>query len=116
MEITSKAENVAPVASAVSAERVAAKTEKVAAKATKTTGKAKKATGKKRGAPKKAAEPQVKLYIQYMGREISAEEAVAAVKATWTGAPIETLEIYVKPEDNAVYYVVNGGESGKVAL
>ena len=39
---------------------------------------------------------------------------VEAVKAAWTGAPIKTLDLYVKPEDGAVYYVVNGGEGGKL--
>ena len=54
------------------------------------------------------------LYVQYQGRQISQEEAVEAVKAAWTGEPIKTLDLYVKPEDGAVYYVVNGGESGKL--
>ena len=58
--------------------------------------------------------PKVALYVQYQGRQISQEEAVEAVKAAWTGEPIQTLDLYVKPEDGAVYYVVNGGESGKL--
>ena len=39
-----------------------------------------------------------------------------AVKAAWNGEAIQTLELYVKPEDGAIYYVVNGTESGKVAF
>ena len=58
--------------------------------------------------------PKVTLYVQYQGRQISQEEAVEAVKAAWTGEPIKILDLYVKPEDGAVYYVVNGGESGKL--
>ena len=61
-----------------------------------------------------AKKAEVKLYVQYQGVERSQEELVEAVKAAWTGAAIETLELYVKPEDGAVYYVINGTESGKV--
>lgn len=44
------------------------------------------------------------------------EAMVEAVKAQWTGADIKTLALYVKPEDNAVYYVVNGESTGKIEL
>lgn len=67
-------------------------------------------------ARKRTAAPKVTVYVQHQGREISVEETVAAVKADWTGETIKTLELYVKPEDNAAYYVVNGAEGGKVAL
>ena len=59
---------------------------------------------------------QVSLTLQYMGKELSQEDMVAAVKAQWTGEEIKTLALYVKPEDQAVYYVVNGEGSGKVDL
>ena len=98
-----KAEKVtaAPKAAEPKAEKAAA-----AAKA-----KAEKAPVVRKRAAKKA---EVKLYVQYQGVERSQEEIVEAVKAAWTGAAIETLELYVKPEDGAVYYVINGTESGKV--
>ena len=51
-----------------------------------------------------------------MGKELSQEDMVAAVKAQWIGEEIKTLALYVKPEDQAVYYVVNGEGSGKVDL
>lgn len=101
-----KAEKAAAVA--------AAKAEKAAAAAK---AKAEKTTARKRtvGA-RKAAAPEVKLYVQYQGKQISQEEAVEAVKAAWTGETIKTLELYVKPEDGAVYYVINGSETGKVTF
>ena len=79
--------------------------------------KAEKAPVRKRtvGA-RKAAAPEVKLYVQYQGKQISQEEAVEAVKAAWTGEPIKSLELYVKPEDGAIYYVINGSETGKVTF
>ena len=65
--------------------------------------------------PRKAAAPKVQLYIQYGGKERAEAELVEAVKAA-CGVTVKTMELYVKPEDGAVYYVVNGTESGKVEL
>lgn len=61
------------------------------------------------------------LFIQYNGREIKEKEIVASIKKSWTEAgnkisDIKTLEVYVKPEENIVYYVINETESGKVVL
>ena len=87
-----------------------------AKKAEKPASKPRKAPARKTPAAKKAAAPQVTLTLQYMGKELSQEAMVAAVKAQWTGEEIQTLELYVKPEDQAVYYVVNGAGTGKVDL
>ena len=70
----------------------------------------------RKAASKKPAAPQVSLFLQYMGKELSQEDMVAAVKEQWTGEEINTLALYVKPEDQAVYYVVNGLHEGKVEL
>lgn len=63
----------------------------------------------------KAAEPEVSVVIQYGSREITAKDvaaaAVNAYKAAHEGAEIHTVTAYVKPEENAVYYVVNGDDS-----
>jgi hypothetical protein len=72
---------------------------------------------------KKAKKPamQTSLFVQFAGNEIKVDEKaiVAAVKKAWTSAgnkvgDIKTIELYVKPEDDAVYYVINKTESGKV--
>lgn len=63
---------------------------------------------------KRTTAPKVAVYVQHQGKEISEEEAVTAVKADWTGETIKTLDLYIKPEDGAVYYVVNGTGDGKV--
>ncbi len=100
------------------AEPLAAKTAaetKAAAPKLETAAAAAKAKAEK--APvvrKRSKKAEVKLYVQYQGRETSQEELVEAVKAAWTGEEIERLELYVKPEDGAVYYVINGAHSGKV--
>ena len=118
-DVTAAEQKAAPktekTATAAKAEKAAAaaaaKAEKAAAAAA---AKAEKAPAvRKRAAAKKT---EVKLYVQYQGKQISQEEAVEAVKAAWNGEAIQTLELYVKPEDGAIYYVVNGTESGKVAF
>ena len=55
------------------------------------------------------------------GKEVKTEELVEQVKGLWTAqghrvSSIKSLEVYVKPEDNAAYYVINGKENGKVDL
>lgn len=94
--------------------------------------KAAKPAAKKAAAPKKAAAAKkpaaakapkaekktaaAKVILEYRGKQVAQDDIIAAVKADWKGAAIKTLEIYVKPEDAAAYYVVNGKEGGKVTL
>lgn len=73
----------------------AVKEEKPASKTTR------KASAKKAPAAKKTDAPKVSLTLQYLGKELTQEAMVEAVKAQWTGADIKTLALYVKPEDNA---------------
>ena len=85
----------------------APKTEAVKAEAPK----AEKApAAKKAAAP---AAPVVTLTVQYMGKEMTEQAMVEAVKAQVQGE-IKTLALYAKPEEAAVYYVVNGDITGMV--
>lgn len=73
----------------------------------------------KKAAPK--AEVKLNFVLQYQGRELTHEAMVAAAKAAWTAAgndekTIETMDFYIKPEDGAVYSVVNGLENGRIDL
>ena len=61
------------------------------------------------------------LYVQYNGKQVEEKDIVASVKKAWTDAgnkvgEIKTMEVYVKPEEDAVYYVINETESGKVSF
>ena len=85
---------------------------------------AEKKTAQKKAPAKKAAakkEIKVKTYVQYMGREVEEKDMIAAVKKSWTKASgkkvgdIKSIDLYVKPEEGAVYYVVNGTDTGSVA-
>lgn len=73
----------------------------------------KKAVAKKE---EKKAEPKASVMIQSGTKEVAAKEVLAAAAKAYLEAngevEIETIEIYIKPEENAVYYVVNGDDSG----
>ena len=99
------------------------KVEKKAAKATKTTkAKAEKEEkAEKKPAAKRTTKKAVKttFVVQAGEKEVSMEEAVARVKEAWVAAgnvekDLKEIAVYVKPEDNAIYYVVNGDVTGKV--
>lgn len=106
-------------------EEVKKSTKETAAKVTtpkkKTTTKA--ATVKK--TEEKAAEKEVpsktsakskiaKVYVQYDSNEASQEDLLKRILDKWvaeTGkkeSAVKTFEVYIKPEDNAAYYVING--------
>lgn len=104
---TAKAE-VKTAAAEVKAETpVKAVVEAPAAKPVETT---KKAPAKK--APAKKADPKACVVIEFSGKQIVAKDvldkAVKAYEANHKGAEIKTIEVYVKPEENVAYYVVNG--------
>lgn len=85
---------------------------------------AKKAEPKKAAPKKKAAakkEMKVTAILEYQGRQIEEKAMIAAVKDVWTKAgnkvgDIKKLELYIKPEENSVYYVINGIDTGQVIL
>ena len=62
------------------------------------------------------------FYLQYMGKEISTEEITKKVHEVWTkeyGKSVEeikTLNVYLKPEEAAAYYVINEETTGKVTI
>lgn len=67
-------------------------------------------------------ETKTSIYLQYQGNEISTEEITKKVQEAWTKTSgknveeIKTLNIYIKPEDAAAYYVINEETTGKVEL
>ena len=86
----------------------------------------KKPAGKKTAAAKKpaaktarAAAPKETIKIQFGADEYDFSEIKKAVEADYKSkvkGRIKTVEIYIKPEDKAVYYVVNGDFSDKIDL
>lgn len=110
-----KAATAKTAAKKTTAKKAAAKT--TAAKKTA----AKKTTATKKAAAKKA-EIKTEMYLQFSGKEYSQEEILQKVKDIWTYDlhqnvdDIKDVQLYLKPEESAAYYVVNGVESGKVVL
>ena len=67
----------------------------------------------------KAAAPKETFKIQFGADEYDFAEIKKAVEADYKSkvkGRIKTVEIYIKPEDKAVYYVVNGDFSDKIEL
>ena len=72
----------------------------------------------KKAPAKRAAAKDIKtsVVVQFAGKEVTEKELIAAVKKAYTKkgnkvGDIKTIEIYVKPEESAAYYVVNGEAS-----
>lgn len=125
---TVKTETVAPAVKAEVKETVkeAPKAE-VKAEAVKAEKKAEvKAAPKKRGPKPKTEKTEKKeavqnVYVQFAGKEILTADLAAQVTEKWVAlghraSSIKELNLYVKPEDSAAYYVINGKESGKIEL
>jgi len=119
----------APTAAKKAVEEVkkeAAKAEKTATKAKATV--AKKATAAKKTATKAATKAAAKAkktvattaVVQYQGREFTEAEclkkAQAQFKKDYKKEVLEEISIYIKPEENKIYYVANKDRVGSVDL
>ncbi len=103
----------------VAAEKVAKEAKVAAEKVAKEAKETAKETVQK--AKKAATKKEIKttLFVQYFGKEVAEKDMIASVKKAWTNAgnkvgDIKTITLYVNPEESAVYYVINGTETGKV--
>lgn len=59
------------------------------------------------------------MFVEYQGKQVEDKAFIAAVKKAWTEAghkvgDMKTVELYIKPEEASVYYVINETETGKV--
>ncbi len=68
-----------------------------------------------------AGKEEEKIVLQFSGKEISTNDIKEQIKAAWVeqghrAAFIKKLEIYIKPEECAAYYVINEKNSGKIDL
>ena len=116
VETVAKAEPVKAEPVAETAPKAAEK--KTARKTATKKAPAKKAAEKSVEAPaEKAAETKTTIILEYCGRQVTETTMIAGAKKVWAEAgrteDIETMELYVKPEDGAVYCVINGEPIGK---
>ena len=105
-----------------------AKIEETAAEVKKETAKpAEKKTAVKKPAIRKPAAAKktgVKetIYLQYLGKEINKDDVIKSVKDVWTKqmkqkvGDLKSIDLYLKPEENAVYYVINGDVTGSLDI
>ena len=104
---------------AETAEKAVKATAKAADKAVKKTA-AKKTAAKKSTAKK--AELKTEMFLQFAGKEYTEKEILQKVKEIWTKnlkrkvGEMKDVKIYLKPEESAAYYVVNGDTTGRVDL
>ena len=110
VKTTAKADSVKTPAAKTTTEKT------VTEKAAKTA--AKKTTPKKSAAKK---EIKVNAVVEYYGQQMDEKTIIANVKKAWTKSgrkvgEIKTMDLYIKPEESAVYYVINGIDTGAVAL
>lgn len=125
---TAKVETVVAKAEPIKAEVKAEVKEEVKAPAKKETAKAQSKTAtKKETAPKAAKKTATKtaakktvkkevvsnLHVQFSGKSYSQEDLMKMAKDVWRYdlkqkvGELTSVELYVKPEENAVYYVMN---------
>lgn len=66
----------------------------------------------------KKTEVKTAVHLQFAGKSYSTEDLIKSVKDIWKydlkkkAGDFKSVELYVKPEENAVYYVVNGDITG----
>ena len=118
-----KATETKEVKAAAVKEEVKETAKKAPAKKTPAKETAKKTPAKEtaKKAPAKKAEVVTETYIQFAGQETLTSEILAKVKAAYVAeghkeSAIKSVKLYVKPEDSAVYYVINEKAVGVVSL
>jgi hypothetical protein len=102
--VSAEAKDTATVAEAAAPAEKKAPAKKAAAK---------KPAAKKEAAPKKVAE---NVYVQYQGVEITSAGLIEKAKKDSGVKSIKKVDVYVKPEENMVYYVINDDAKGQFPL
>lgn len=82
----------------------------------------KKATTTKKAATTKAAAKKEEVTVEFAGKAYTTEQLVQIAKDVWKydlgrkATEFKTVKIYVKPEENQAYYVVNDEVTGSFSL
>ena len=112
-KVETPAAEVKAVAKKETAKKAPAKKETVK-KETKTAA-TKTATKK---APAKKAEMKVAMEVQFADKAYTQDDLVKIAKDVWKydlkqkASDLNSVELYVKPEENTTYYVINGNVTG----
>ena len=71
---------------------------------------------------RRTAKREAEVYIQYLGKEFSTKTVLENIKNLWTGEmgrkekDFKDVKVYIKPEENKAYFVINGNETGYIWL
>ena len=104
--------------------KAAEKTTKAVAEKAEEVKEAVKETAKapaKRTTTRKTAVKET-VYLQYLGKDINKDDLVKQVKDIWTkelknkAGDLKSVTLYLKPEENMAYYVINDDVTGSIAL
>ena len=104
--------------------KAAEKTTKAVAEKAEEVKEAVKETAKapaKRTTTRKTAVKET-VYLQYLCKEINKDDLVQQVKDIWTkelknkAGDLKSVTLYLKPEENMAYYVINDDVTGSIAL
>ena len=104
------------------AKKAAAKEEIAPAAEAAPAEKAKTAKAPARRTAKKAPEVKGNVTVQFSGKSYSTEDLVKIAKDVWKydlgreEADFKSVELYVKPEESSVYYVVNEEVKGNFSI
>lgn len=57
------------------------------------------------------------VYVEFYGEQVSQDELMKEAKKIWAdsgrkAADLKSIALYLKPEEDMVYYVFNGDETG----
>lgn len=111
-------ETVPAAATVKPAAKTTKKTTTKATAAKKTTAKKVAKAGAKRG-PKPASERTIEMTVQFGEKEVTYTDMVNRIKEMWKAqgkreVSMKSLELYVKPEESKVYYVINSQDKKPV--
>ena len=131
-EVAAKAEVKPAVKAAIKAEAPKAEAKPAAKKETvkkETVKKEAKAPAKKaetktaaKKAPAKKAAVKESISVQFDGKSYTTEDLVKIAKDVWKydlnqkATDFKSVELYVKPVESQVYYVINGDVTGSFAI
>jgi hypothetical protein len=94
---------------------------KSAAEPAKAPAKRGRKPGQKNAVKAEKGELKPEVFIQFAGTEAVVADVTEKIKASYVEeghrvSSIKSLQVYLKPEENAAYYVINQKTAGKVDL
>ena len=86
-----------------------------------TAAKTAKKPAAKKAAPAKKEEVKAEVYVQFQGQEAVVADVIEKAKKQFVeeghrASTIKNIQVYLKPEEYAAYYVINQKHAGRVDL